>query len=449
MEPAVSESSMFVAQYTARGCVYLPADTPVCAVDNICFQDGLVEFHVAPFQGKRWPWNLENDHTSHDQTSLGAAWQFFTQRCCRSRGGFDTIRACVEAERLGFSCCRQRYQTKNEPRLLTDPALFTQNAVVLETAVNDFQFGHSTSKIFQFASLALWASSRSPLTTSFCQKPSFSLGLFSQISQRKIPATVREWLEIVAGLQATKMAAGSNPVRFETLDDVIIDTKFPSCHLTGSCPRPRSPGRVCVRKAFFINDYEQYYFRQADADQLNDAVDQKLNLLRCPHNSTKRRGMMLLRSEGSGGRNLVNALEVQELVYRVFQTQLQNVTINSAMDARQQATEFRKYGLIISPHSSQLKHLAIACPCTIVVEINAMDGTRDPFSVGVQHRNIVYVQSANHTPEAYGRPIDLGPDKALQFRALRGLDIFVNMTKLRIDMQQAVQRHRSNGCQVF
>jgi len=159
--------------------------------------------------------------------------------------------------------------------------------------------------------------------------------------------------------------------------------------------------------------------------------------------------MMLLRSEGSGGRKLVNALEVRHLVNRVAQTKLHNVTINSKMHARQQATEFRKYGLIISSHSSQLKHLAIACPCTIVVEINAMDGTRGPFSVGLQHRKIVYVQSANHTPETYGRRIDLGSVQALQFRALRGLDIFVNLTRLEIDLQSAINRHRSIGCQVF
>lgn len=450
LQTSTANGSEFMVQYTARGCVYLPADTPVCAADNVCFKDGLVEFYVAPFSADQWPWSFEDRVTANNQTSLEKAWRLFDGRCCRSRGGYATSRACLRAERLGLSCCRQHYQTRNEPRMLVDPAIFLgPNAVVLDTAVTNFQFGHSTSKIFQFASFALWASIFSPPGNSFCQSPSFSLGLFSQIQDGNIPNTIKEWIRIVAGLPATKRAAGSDHPRFTTTKHVIFDQKNPRCHLTDSCRPHSSPGSVCVQRAFFIHDYEQYFFRKADADQLNNAVDEALELPLCQQNVARRRGMMLLRTEGSGGRKLVNALDVEKLVNRVFRIQLANVTINSSMNAKQQAAKFREHDFIVSPHSSQLKNLAVACPCTIVVEINAMDGRRDPFSAGVQHRGIAYVQSANHTPENYGRPIDLGKVPGLQFRALRGLDVKVNMTKLEIDLDTAVKRHREMGCHVF
>lgn len=66
---------------------------------------------------------------------------------------------------------------------------------------------------------------------------------------------------------------------------------------------------------------------------------------------------------------------------------------------------------------------------------------RKQDSVELQHRGIVYVQSADYIPENHGRPFDP--------RDLRTLDVFVNLTKLEIYLKIAAERHRVLGCQVF
>ncbi len=52
-------------------------------------------------------------------------------------------------------------------------------------------------------------------------------------------------------------------------------------------------------------------------------------------------------------------------------------------------------GLLISPHSSQLKNLVFAADHCIVIEVKA-DMYSQAFSVGTEHLNTIYVHSLGH-----------------------------------------------------
>lgn len=435
-----TSASANVIQHTPSGCVSLPLDTPVCAVENVCFHVDLVEFFIAPFGEHQWPWRSEA-LSGKSQASLEMAWGLFEQRCCHARK--QSVGACVRAERLGFSCCRQTYHSRNEPRVLnTSMRFLDEEAVILDTGVNIFHFGHALSKMLQFASFGLWINTvPAPRIITRCSKPRISMGLFTRIYDRKLPEPLRHWLETVTTLLAMKQEASLDCLRFQTMTDIVLETKNRLCHVKNECSTLNGHGATCVKKGFFIQNYEQYYFRASDATQLNKVAEFRLQLPPCPDNSARRRGMLLTRSEGSGHRRLTNAVGVEQIVRLVLGTPLVNVTINSTMTASQQATVCRQHGLIVASHSSQLKNLAVACPCTIVVEVNAMDGSHNPFGVGLMYRSITFVQSTGHTPENYGRPLGSRP--------LRTFDIAVNLTKFEFDLRHALEKHRSIGCSVF
>lgn len=437
------QNSEFVVQYTPSGCVYTPADTSVCAVDNVCFENGLATYHIAPFGPDKWPWGRERNISGTDERSLREAWDLFERICC-NRLSPDMVKACVRAHRLGFTCCRQSYKSRNEPRLLNGSVVFqTGGAMVMDTAVNFFQFGHAISKILQYASLALWAVRFSPPNSSFCERPVLSMGVFSRIEDREYPSTIQEWLELVARLPAVAAAAATGAPTFTTLTRSLIKDGASTCTPNETCEKLSPPARSCVQRAYYVRNYEQYFFRGADAEQLKEEAQAQMDLPPCPRNNTsaRRRVMMLVRTEGSFGRKFLNAKDVEDVVSSVLNLPIDKVAISSSMTAREQATEFRNHGFVVSPHSSQLKNLALACPCTVAVEINAMEGARDPFGVGVEYNNITFLQSNRHTAETYGRSVDAS--------TMRNVDVTVNLTKLKDDLAAAIAKHRHSGCHVF
>lgn len=453
----------YKTQHDAHGCAHVPLDTPVCMASNACFSDGVVQFYVSRFGKDQWPWMDASRLPSvvNASSDLEPFARAFEGRCC-GRAALDLVEggqehnSCLRAMHLGFTCCKQGYRTNNVFVLMNDASslrFLPEDAFIMDTAVGIFQFGHTISKILQLASINSWYQTSYPSSgdpsggpSRVCPRPALSIGIFSRIKHRVMPSVAQQWLQLVATMRDR---GGSFPKRLRvvTLTDTLFDNKQPSCAASGICPEmlPHpTPGKVCVQRAFFVLDYEKYYFRQTDADRLNTAADAELRLPTCPGKSAPRLGMQLLRTEGSGMRRMINAIEVEHLVNRLFGIRLKKVVIDSAMDARAQAIPFREHGFILSSHSSQLKHLALACPCTIALEVNAMDGTRAPFAVGLEHRSVVYVQSSDHIPESHGRPFD-----PLDFRDLRNLDIRVNLTRLEADLREAVARHRKSGCSVF
>lgn len=425
--------SEFRVQHTAEGCVYTPRDIPVCVADNVCVGKGLVTFYVAPFDKTQWPWGSESNVSVSDDASLRLAWDYFDKVCCRFR---KDVGRCMGAERLGFSCCRQSWMSKHEPRLINNGStpFLAKSALLLDTAVDFFQFGHSLSKIFQLASFSFWADSLAPSHT-ICRRPTLALGIFSRISGVEVPVTIQEWLGIVAKLPSVQKLYAQS-VRFVNLNGIA---------LYGAQLRdlPSRSSAQCVRHAYFIQEYEQFFFRHTDAEQLNWQVASLLDLPKCPSNTAKHKGMMLMRKEGRR-RRFTNSLEVEKLIKEMLNLDLETVIIDSSMSARQQISQFRKYGFVVSPHSSQLKNLAMACPCTIVIEINATNGLRDPFGIGLHHGNIIYTQSSHHVPITHGERMNTSDPYEMRI-----WDVSVNITRLREDIAGAIKVHRDKGCNVF
>jgi hypothetical protein len=430
----LAPASEFVVQYTPSGCVYTPADTPVCAIDNVCFGKGYVDVYIAPFTSEQWPWRTESNVSGETQGLLDHAWATFERRCCRHRSGALAVSSCLRAERLGLSCCRQHYKTTNRPKLMTTE-FHPQHtsAFILDTAVDFYQFGHTISKLLQFVSLSLWATHFAPPSNGMCSRPFVTAGIFSRIDGRPVPKSIQQWIEFVSETRAAQRAADILTTSRRTVFDA----------LKKNIAHPNQGPQSCAKRAYLVLDYEQYFFRSFDATYLSTEAERLLGHPKCPKDgqSAGKRGMLLVRTEGSGGRALTNVSQVKYLVQSVFGVSLDSVVIDSTTDIRLQSQVFRQYGLIISSHSSQLKNLALACPCTIVIEINALDGTREPFSVGLHHRNMVYVQSSQHNPESHGR--------TFAQKDLRTLDVRVNITKLDKDMREALEKHRHSGCNVF
>jgi hypothetical protein len=437
---------LFYPQSTSRGCTLTPVDTPVCVADNVCFEHGMTTFFVPGFGPEEWPWLSDVGVSGFSQESLEYAWSIFERRCCLNRLVSPSVKECVYAQQLGFSCCRQHYAAVNKPSLAMHENRFErlESAVVLDTGVSRFQFGHTISKMLQYASFAMWVTTYAPSESSSmhaCKRPEFSIGIFSRISDEKLPPALNEWLEVVRNLAGSVRAATGKPPQFETLTHVIA----PDGSLTDKQAYAQPN---CFRRAYFVHDYEQYYFRRSDASLLNAHAEDAFGLPSCSGGNRMawRRGMMLVRSEGSGGRRFINAVDVRRTVQRVLNLTLHDVSITSELSAAEQAAKFRTHGFILSPHSSQLKNLALACPCTIVVEVNALTARRAPFAVGLEHRNVVYAQSSHHTPQ-FARP---PPPLALtESWVNRSADVVVDLARFEIELIAAVEKHRNSGCHIF
>jgi len=78
--------------------------------------------------------------------------------------------------------------------------------------------------------------------------------------------------------------------------------------------------------------------------------------------------------------------------------QVEEATVNDGLDLKAQVALFRSFGLLLSPHSSSLKNLALSHSHTAVVELQPGVSMTNAFLIDVHHFQVHYEISRNHTP---------------------------------------------------
>eukprot|EP00121_Abeoforma_whisleri_P004985 Awhi_evm1s4510 len=111
---------------------------------------------------------------------------------------------------------------------------------------------------------------------------------------------------------------------------------------------------------------------------------------------------VLYRVEGSGNRLTQNYDALERALARQGITDYENVTVSSATSSEGQIGAFRDFGLMFSPHSSQLKNSIFIEKIAAIVE---MRGTypgyilESPFSMGPDKQDVIYEESESHLPD--------------------------------------------------
>lgn len=146
-----------------------------------------------------------------------------------------------------------------------------------------------------------------------------------------------------------------------------------------------SHGKVKIKNLLFSTDDDFYCFENVYTHQklqtyaeksdhlkyFQEMAEKKLHLVNNVFNNSKNtcppyKAVLILRNQGYGNRRLVG----ESIIFKVLQKHnisLDRVIISSRNSSITQAKVFNSYGLIISPHSSQLTNLLYAQKKSVLI----------------------------------------------------------------------------------
>jgi hypothetical protein len=229
----------------------------------------------------------------------------------------------------------------------------------------------------------------------------------------------------------------------------LLLTLFPTT-ITTSADTARMPANLACFAKLFISPFpEEMFSSRTQALTVRQFLERKippfisggqqspLNLSRsCP----LPRAILLYRSEGLGGRTILN-FDVLDRVLSAFGIEYTNVTISSLSTTVEQAHLFSTVGLVISSHSSQLKNVVFAVDNTVVIEVKPLMWS-DAFERSTEHLHIVHKHSINHTADM--EQVQAHPSfRSRPDRALILADFHLNETILRHDLHEALEVQRT------
>jgi hypothetical protein len=195
----------------------------------------------------------------------------------------------------------------------------------------------------------------------------------------------------------------------------------------------------CARELLYIPDYEKSLWTPEQAQLWRARAGAALALTwpECP----PPRAVLLTRPASDAGatrRAITNPHVLRAVASELGIAHVETVTIGSANTTRETAALFASFGLMVSPHSSQLKSLLFASPNAVVVEVGGSHlplWRPTPFRESMAELGVLFAHSRFHTT-------NVTACGAVCRRDDKNADVTLDAVRLKQALENALRRQR-------